>query len=262
VLREAEALSLAREIRPDNVPAIVDLDEGHLILTIEAAPPEMVNWKVELLAGSVDVAVGRLLGAALADWHTQSSNDQRALEPFADGTNFFELRISPFFHRVAEVHRDLERAIGEVATRLASRSQCLVHGDFSPKNVLVGGSRFWVIDWETAHRGDPTFDVAFLVSHLVCKAIHRPEHADAYRACSAAFVDAYLGRSSLPIDPAELVLQLGCLVLARVDGTSPVDYFDDDERGKARALARRVLRERPADLTSVWSAVGDRKGNP
>jgi 5-methylthioribose kinase len=257
VLREAAALSLAKQIRPDNVPAIVDLDEEQLVLTIEAAPPELVNWKVELLAGSIDDTVGRSLGMALADWHSKSWKDQNALEPFADGTNFFELRISPFFHRVAQIHTDLGAVIGEVATRLASRSVCLVHGDFSPKNVLTGGAGLWVLDWETAHCGDPTFDVAFLVSHLLCKAIHRPECAAAYRACSASFVDAYLARSSLPVDPAVLVAQVGCLVIARVDGTSPVDYFDDDEAAAARVLGRRVLLERPADLASVWSWVGN-----
>ncbi len=256
VLREADALALARAIRPDNVPELLDVDEERLVITMRAVPATATNWKADLLAGTAEAEVGRRLGLALADWHSTSASDPGSLEAFADATNFFELRISPFFLRVAEVHADLRPAIERVVARLTGRSSCLVHGDFSPKNVLVEGPGFWVVDWETAHRGDPTFDLAFLVSHLVCKAVHRPALATSYRACADAFVGAYLDHSVLDIATAELIAEIGCLVLARVDGTSPVDYLDADGQAAARALARRVLLEPPDDLGALWSAVG------
>ncbi len=255
VLREADALALARAIRPDNVPELLDVDEERLIITMRAVPARATNWKADLLAGSAEVEVGRRLGLALADWHSTSASDPRSLESFADATNFFELRISPFFLRVAEVHGELRPPIEHVVERLTGRSSCLVHGDFSPKNVLVDRPGFWVVDWETAHRGDPTFDLAFLVSHLVCKAVHRPALAGRYRACADAFVDAYLDHSDLDIGTADLVAQTGCLVLARVDGTSPVDFLDTDEQTAARTLARGALLEPPEDLASLWSVV-------
>jgi tRNA A-37 threonylcarbamoyl transferase component Bud32 len=252
VLREADAMVFARTIRPDNVPEIVDVDEERLVITMRAAPPTMKNWRPLLLAGAVDPDIGRLLGAALADWHSESSAQPAALERFGDRSHFFDLRISPFFLRVAEVHRDLEPIIAEVVVKLTGRSVCLVHGDFSPKNVLVGDRSPWVLDWETAHTGDPTFDVAFLVSHLVCKAVHRPGDADRYRACADAFVAAYLEASALAIEPADLVRQVGCLVLARVDGKSPVDYFSPPEQEAARALGRRVILEGRSDVAGLW----------
>jgi aminoglycoside phosphotransferase (APT) family kinase protein len=253
VLREAEAMTFARKIRPDNVPEVLDVDTDRLVVTIRAAPADVRNWKAELLAGQAgDPLLPNALGHALADWHSASCQHPAELARFADTTNFFELRISPFFYRVAEVHEDLAGAIGDVVSRMSERSRCLVHGDFSPKNVVHDASGFWVLDWETAHRGDPTFDLAFLVSHLVCKALHRPPDAGVYRADADAFIDAYFDRSILDIDATDLVAQIGCLVLARVDGKSPVDYLDHAQQDAARAFARSVLLGRPS-LASIWS---------
>jgi aminoglycoside phosphotransferase (APT) family kinase protein len=256
VLREAEAMTYARRIRPDNVPEILDVDDERLVLTMRAAPADVANWKVELLSGRAGARLlPRALGVALADWHSASSNDPAARERFEEATNFVELRISPFFDRIAEVHPDLAGWIGNVVARMRARTRCLVHGDFSPKNVLFDEDGFWVLDWETAHWGDPTFDAAFLVSHLVCKALHRPADAGAYRADADAFIEAYLGRTRLDVDDADLVAQIGCLVLARVDGKSPVDYLDARQQDAARSFGRAALRG-PDTLERMWSRLG------
>jgi aminoglycoside phosphotransferase (APT) family kinase protein len=252
VLREAEAMTFAREIRPENVPEVLDLDVEHLVITMAAAPASMKNWKTELLSGpSRDQTLAEELGRALADWHSTSAKPSVSAI-FADATNFFELRIAPFFHRIAEVHSDLAGVIGEVVDRMNRRPICLVHGDFSPKNVLHDDARFMVLDWETAHRGDPTFDLAFLESHLICKALHRPSGAEGYRSDADALVAAYLERGLLEVDVSDLVAQVGCLVLARVDGKSPVDYLDADQQELARALARSVLTDRPS-RAEIWT---------
>jgi fructosamine-3-kinase len=256
VLREAEAMTYARMIRADNVPEILDVDDERLVLTMRAAPADVANWKVELLSGRTGAGLlPSALGLALADWHSVSSGDPTAHERFGDATNFVELRLSPFFDRIAEVHRDLAGRVATVVTRMRARTRCLVHGDFSPKNVVHDAEGFWVLDWETAHWGDPTFDVAFLVCHLVCKALHRPADASAYRADADAFIEGYLGRSSLEINEADLVAQIGCLVLARVDGKSPVDYLDGAQQDAARSFGRDALC-RPDTLDLMWSVLG------
>jgi 5-methylthioribose kinase len=252
IVVEAEATSYARTVRPENAPEIVDVDDLNLVIVMTAAAPEMVNWKSALLDGNIDPEVGRSLGSALADWHSASSSDPDALRRFCDRRYFVELRVSPFFKRVGEVHRDLEAVIDLIVDRMMKRSICLVHGDFSPKNVLVSEGSFWVLDWEIAHIGDPTFDLAFLVSHLVCKAIHRPGEAHLYETCARSFLDAYAERSILGADHHDLVPQAACLLLARVDGKSPVDYFDAGQANRARALGRRLLVEGATDLAALW----------
>ncbi|HXQ18380.1 MAG TPA: aminoglycoside phosphotransferase family protein [Acidimicrobiales bacterium] len=252
VIVEADALGFARRIRPDNVPEILDVDEETLTIVMTAAPPNMRDWKSELLEGVTDPAVGRSLGLALADWHSASGADPDVRRRFADRSHFSDLRVSPFFETAADVHRDLAPTIGAVVERMMGRAVCLVHGDFSPKNVLVAPGSFWVVDWEIAHIGDPTFDLAFLVSHLVCKAIHRPGNATGYRACSEVFLDSYFGASTVSAVPEDLLLQVGCLLLARVDGKSPATYLGPIERERARAVGRGVLSGEIADAADLW----------
>jgi hypothetical protein len=102
----------------------------------------------------------------------------------------------------------LERAVGEYVEEMLDTRRCLVHGDFSPKNVLCGGEELWVLDFEVAHVGDPVFDLAFMLNHLMLKAIHRPAACEGYRDCAEAFLDAY----ARPLEEHYLLGHTGCLM--------------------------------------------------
>jgi aminoglycoside phosphotransferase (APT) family kinase protein len=173
---------------------------------------------------------------------------------FSDLTAFTQLRVDPFHRTVAERHPDLADVIGLTVQEMQRSPVCLVHGDYTPKNVLVepGSARVWVIDWEVAHVGDPAFDPAWTVGHLLLKSVHRPAAAPAYAAAAAAFLAAFQAEVSGAVlsDPAQLVRQTGCLLLARVDGKSPAEYLTDSERRRVRALARRLLTDQPPLLTA------------
>lgn len=238
LVTEGWALRLAGDLSPDEVPRVLDLDPRTRTLVVERAPRGWRDWRAELLAGLVDPEVGARLGRALARWHGTSRERPNLLAPFRDDGVFVQLRIDPFHRVVAERHPDLAPAVGAVVERLLSRRECLVHGDFSPKNVLVGPDRLWVIDWEVAHVGDPGFDLSFLLCHLTLKAVHRPRDAAAYRATADAFLKAY---GTAP-DP-ELGAGVACLLLARVDGKSPADYLTARERDEVRELGRNMLRD-------------------
>jgi hypothetical protein len=142
---------------------------------------------------------------------------------------------------------------------MSHRRSCLVHGDFSPKNVLVGDAALWVIDFEVAHLGDPAFDVAFLLSHLMLKAIALPYREAAFLECARAFDETY--RSIVPplAEPRhEYVLgHVGCLMLARVDGKSPVGYLDNAGRRRTRALARRLIAAPPSSLAGLTALLAE-----
>jgi len=137
---------------------------------------------------------------------------------------------------------------------MAHCRRCLVHGDYSPKNVLVGAEGLWVLDFEVAHLGDPAFDVAFMLNHLALKAIHRPDHANRYQACAQSFWRAYqCGVQPGFAGPTSYVLgHLGCLMLARVDGKSPAEYLTIAEQVRSRALALALLAAPPASLKRAW----------
>jgi 5-methylthioribose kinase len=262
-LTEARALELAARLVRGSVPAVLAVDEERCAFAIAKAPATWRNWKELLLAGNVHAGVGVQLGGLLATIHAQTSRDQAVLESFDDVEAFEQLRVEPYHRTVMERWPRLERAIGMVVEEMLDRRLCLVHGDFSPKNVLVGGDdALWLIDFEVAHAGDPAFDLGFMLNHLMLKAIHRPAAFERYEHAAAAFWDAYSAQVSgqLAPDPTYVVLHTSCLMLARVDGKSPAEYLADSERLLARSLATRFLLEPPATVDAAWDALGEALG--
>jgi len=247
-LTEAAALSLAHRLTPDSVPRVFDMDEERCALVIERAPAGWRSWKEDLLDGAADPSVAARLGELLADWHRATWSDALVAERFGDYEAFEQLRVDPYHRTVAQRRPALAGAIREQVAAMRANRRCLVHGDYSPKNVLVGDGGLWVIDFEVAHYGDPAFDVAFLLSHLLLKAIHRPGARDALERCARAFLEGY----ERPLE-GRVVGQLGCLVAARVDGKSPVEYLDEPGRERARAFGARLLLEPPPSPEAVWS---------
>jgi 5-methylthioribose kinase len=247
-ITEADALRLAAAITPNSVPDVLDVDEDTCALVVARAPAEWPNWKEELLAGRADSGVARRLGELLAHWHERTEGDEDVARRFSDAEAFEQLRVDPYYRTVMRRWPALERAVGAHVEAMLDTHACLVHGDFSPKNVLVGEDGMWVIDFEVAHVGDPVFDLAFMVNHLMLKAIHRPEGRDGYRGCAEAFLAAY-GREA---EPSYLFGHVGCLMVARVDGKSPAEYLTEGERLQARALGTRLVLDPPKEPDDAW----------
>lgn len=253
---EAAALRLAAGITPGAVPAVLDVDLDRHALVLEAAPSSWVDWKQELLAGSVDATVAGRVGAVAAAWHAATTGlegDAAFDQPEA----FDQLRLDPYYRATALVHTDLAATIGERLEQLARARTCLVHGDLSPKNVLVGEGDLWVIDFEVAHVGHPAFDLAFLLNHLFLKAAHRPGSFDELRAAATAFWAAYEGGGGLQEAAESALAHHGVLMLARVDGKSPVEYLDEPARERVRTVARSLVTDVPRSLDEAWDRAGE-----
>ena len=251
---EANALRIARDLTPAAVPRVIHLDTADCILVIEAAPADWTVLKDELLAGRVDGELMSGLATVLATWHNATAANP-ALAARCDVPEAFkQLRTDPFHRTVMERHADLAPLIDECIRELEEPRMCLVHGDFSPKNILVGRDGFWVIDFEVAHIGNPVFDVAFLLTHLLLKAAHRPDFRGAYLNAATAFLGTYaaLARPELQSAPDRLAAHVGCLLLARVDGRSPAGYLSPSEQVEVRDLGRRLLGNPVADVESMF----------
>jgi Phosphotransferase enzyme family len=246
---EARALKLAGGRNPEAVPPLLDVDAEMSALTVAAAPAAWQSWKDLLLQGIAEPSVGAHLGRLLGQWHLWSSQHRDQFSELEDVEVFVQLRIDPYHRTAAARHPALAGQFAEAETELLAPSSryCFVHGDFSPKNVLLGHGpdgaqpgeehqpgeeQLWVIDFEVAHVGNPVFDVAFLVTHLVLKSLHRPEQADEYRACAQEFLENY--GQAMAIGDDSLGLHVGCLLLARVDGKSPAEYLSPEEQVAAR----------------------------
>ena len=261
VLTEAAALRLLGSLTPDRVPEVLDVDPDRFAITIARAPAGWVDWKTLLLAGDAGAGVARELGHVLGAWHagTWGSPDVRAA--FDDLEAFEQLRVDPYYRTVMRRRPDLAPAVGRRIERMGIARACLVHGDFSPKNVLVpqspptgaeGGRPLWVVDAEVAHFGDPAFDTGFMLNHLMLKAIHRPDRREAYRACALAFWTAYEESGARRAKQTDTLGHLACLMLSRVHGKSPAEYLDGAGRSAAGRLGRELLFRPPPTLEAAW----------
>lgn len=254
-LTEGHALELATRVAPDWSPPLLDLDEDSMTLAMGHAPSDWQTWKRVILAGDPRPEIASRLGRLLAAWHAALRTRPELSERFEQSDAFEKLRVEPYYRVAAERNPDVGALVREVCERMLATRGALVHGDFSPKNILVGEGS-WLIDFEVAHIGDPAFDLAFLLNHLALKSIHMPEIADGLELAADGFLTAYTAAAEQPladvVSSQHLFQQLGCLMLARVDGKSPVEYLDRHARTRARAIAKSLLLDPVTDVASAW----------
>jgi aminoglycoside phosphotransferase (APT) family kinase protein len=206
------------------------------------------NWKQLLMAGQARVEDARRAGNLLAKIHRHSKGDAEAMRLFDTTPTFFQLRIEAYLLTTAAKHPALRSQIEAEAVRLGGVRECLVHGDFTPKNILVSGERMILLDCEVAWYGEPAFDVASLLNHFFLKALFHAPNDAGMDAMIDAFWSAYqAARPSPEIEPGVGRLLL-MLMLARVDGKSPVEYL-----GPARQqIIREFVQSRlPAENFSI-----------
>ena len=253
---EARCLAYLASILPaGSVPAVRFLDENRRLLAMDVIPLDGPIWKRQLLAGVVEPETARRVGALLGRVHARSAADPATLAGFDHPDLLRDGRTDPFHRAAAAVNRDLARVIEREAERLEHARVALVLGDVSPKNVVVFADRVVFFDVEIAHWGDPAFDVAFCLTHLVLKALVLERHRDSLARSAMSLWESY--RAGVPRWPdleRHVIAELGCLLLARVDGKSPVEYVEDDATKQGvRRLARTLL-------TVPGMAVGDVHG--
>jgi 5-methylthioribose kinase len=250
--------TLADILGPSSVPRVVWVDPEKHSFAMQRLPAHLLPWKTRLLACQVDLGTARRVGELLGQMHSRTRGRADIAAQFADLQYLIDLRINPYHRRVAERRPALAPLIDAVVERMLASRQCLVHGDYSPKNLLVDGDEVVILDCEVAHWGDPRFDVAFCLCHLLLKTLHTSSCPDQMAAAARAYLDAYTA-AGLPVLDTELVRATGCLVLARVIGDSPVEYLTTPElREAALRLGESLLCEPDAPLTCVERALAAR----
>ena len=257
VFTEARALRLQARLTPGRVPHVLDVDPDRFAITIAHAPEGWSDWKARLLAGVADPDVGAELGRVLGVWHRATRDDPAVARDFADWEAFEQLRVDPYYRTLARRCPELAAPVLARIARMEASRHCLVHGDFSPKNVLLGtagGDDLWVVDAEVAHFGDPAFDTGFMLNHLMLKAINRPPARATYRACARLFWQSY-EREGGTAGIGDTLGHLACLMLSRVHGKSPAEYLDARGRELADRLGRRLLLGPPHTVDDVWVAL-------
>jgi 5-methylthioribose kinase len=321
VFREAEAIQALRLVLGDSVPEVIHVDSENFLFIMSAAPAGSTVWKDSLLAGHVSLAVAQEAGRLLARIMTVAPADALRRK-FEDRTVFDQLRIDPYYRTTATRNPDVASELSELIAQSWQIQTALVHGDYSPKNMLVpcprdeapgpscpgdllvgmgvspvkldpgqepalseakdghaslveagrfhkalnqpgarlvGGDHIFLIDFEVVHWGDPAFDSGFLLNHLVLKALHRPRFCQLYVEAARQFWKALiteLGPQAGSDFEYMTLRHLGALLLARIDGKSPVEYIrDESTKERVRRVASCILLERPRRLDEALALV-------
>lgn len=253
---EKEWIRLVAKFLPQSVPEIIGEDAERFTFAMRYLDPVYFkNWKSLLRGGMADiqmaVAVARLLGKI----HEHTAHSKIIATQFANDDNFNALRLDPYLETAAQVNPDVADLLRSLIRRTATTKEALVHGDFSPKNILIGPDGPVILDAECAWYGDPAFDVAFCLNHLMLKLAWMPIYASQYIFFAEEFWQAYCSELH-SLDKIAIEMRVSTLIpglmLARIDGKSTVEYITDSETKKLiRNFSKRNLIETEQTLLGL-----------
>ncbi len=255
--REALGLRWLAELAPPGAitPLVFEDHENHL-LAMQAVPQPHENWKIMLLDGRLNMdhveQFGRLLGTIHRGGYERR---EEAARVFEDRSFFESLRLEPYYGYAAEGVPAASGFLRALVEETRARRETLVHGDYSPKNVLIRGGRLMLLDHEVIHFGDPAFDLGFSLTHFLSKAHHLPEKRGAFAHAARLHWTTYreeVGDPPWTEDLEERAARhtLGCL-LARVAGRSPLEYLDEEELARQREAVLALLRDTPGSVPGL-----------
>ena len=223
------------------------------------APEDHLLWKTQLLAGIVDVDFAAAVGRDIAIIHARSAADPNIPAAFANDDTFEAIRIEPYLRATGRAHPELAARFDALVQTTLTTKRALVHGDISPKNILQGPAGPVFLDAECAWFGDPAFDLAFCLNHLLLKGAREGADRTRYIAAFSALASAYLAgvdwENATGIEARAAAL-LPALFLARIDGKSPVEYLTrESERAAVRHCAEPLVANPPPcvkDIADAW----------
>jgi aminoglycoside phosphotransferase (APT) family kinase protein len=258
---EASYMRAVARWLPHAVPRVLDEDaEAGWFAMDYLAPENHPLWKTQLLAGIVEPDFAAAVGRDLAIIHARSAADPTIPPAFANDDTFEAIRIEPYLRATGRAHPELASRFDELAHTTLTTKRALVHGDISPKNILEGPAGPIFLDAECAWFGDPAFDLAFCLNHLLLKGARSGVARAPYLASYRALANAYLAgvdwepREALEARAAAL---LPALFLARIDGKSPVEYLvAEREKDAVRRCAAPLVAQPPAhlaEIAEIWS---------
>ncbi len=253
---EAAWMREAGAIVPDAVPELLGQDERSGVLAMAYLPPDRFPlWKNQLRQGIADPGTAAAVGRCLVAIHRTTAGDPTLKTRFPNDKIFYDIRLEPYLIATANLHPDRATALLGLVEQTEANRKALVHGDVSPKNILIGETGPVFLDAECACLGDPAFDLAFCLNHLLLKCLWVPSSKAAFLQCFDALTTVYLrdadweDRDAFEERAAAL---LPGLLLGRVDGKSPVEYLQEKrDKDKVREVGRAFLKDRPRRLDEI-----------
>jgi len=263
IFRECELMQTLAPLLPTGtVPEVLFEDRDNYLFAMEAVQADHTVWKADLLAGRADTQIAARMGTILAAIHRETAGNAVLRDQWGDTEVFVQLRVDPFYRRIAQVHPDLRKPVESMIATMFDNPLCVVHADFSPKNILLTTRGPVLVDFETGHFGDPAFDLGFFLSHLLLKTVLFASRRSEYLALVKEFLKRYFAElrvpdRSSPMSSSALagrtIPHLAACMLSRIDGTSRIDYLREERQQKlVRHFCRDLFLSPPTDLNAVF----------
>jgi hypothetical protein len=277
-----------------SVPELLFEDEQYHVIGMTAVPRPHENLKTLFLAGVVGLDVVERCALLLACIHAKSAQlrtqpetlktDRLEAGPtlleagstlleaapgrgsggtlgeslsssFSDLTFFQGLRLEPYYEFTAGKVPQASAFLRKLIDDTLAVAVALVHGDFSPKNILIHGGRPFLLDHEVIHWGDPAFDLGFMLTHLLSKARHLPHHRERFVEAANRFWTIYADQAREAawwsgVEERAIRHTIACM-LARVRGRSPLDYLVPVEKDTQAAVMLQLIKSPPQSLPEL-----------
>ena len=260
--REAQGLRWLSKIIPEHVPTFIFEDMVFHILAMSAISQPHENWKVELLNNDPVIQHAVQFGELLSKIHNAVDDYPDIETDFAERKFFEELRLEPYYAYTASRVAVAEPFLTQLIADTRKRIQALVHGDYSPKNVLLYGDQLFILDYEVIHFGDPAFDIGFSMTHFLSKAHYRAlqrqtfiQMAQTYWQTYANTIAEHFVSQSLEIYAVRHTL--ACM-LARVAGRSPLEYLDTTYRERQQDIVLDLIKRDVKTIPDLITQFADR----
>ena len=198
---------------------------------------------------------GKRIGKLLGLIHKSFFKKKKYKEIFLNDKTFYDIRIEPYLVFTSKFYPEFSDFYKSTIDFLTQNKSTVIHGDFSPKNILLGKNYPVILDAETACWGNPVFDLAFFNNHIILKSIFNKEIFKSYIILSNNFIRSYLANFTV-INNNNIITKFitlqALLILARVDGKSPVEYLNKKQKSLARNLAKNILINKPKNLSNLY----------
>ena len=192
---EAKYFTNCKNIIPESFPTLLGHDQKNYILAMEWFDnKQFVVWKKKLLEKSVSIKNGKRVGKLLGIVHKYFYKKKKFKKIFLNDKTFYSIRIEPYLVFTSKFYPELSSYYNDTINFLTTNQSTVIHGDFSPKNILIGKNFPIILDAETACWGNPIFDLAFLNNHIILKSILNKQIYKGYLNLSKSFLSTYLSQ--------------------------------------------------------------------
>lgn len=254
-------LQMASTVAPGTAPTLHGWSDKYGGFAMEfLGGDDIYLWKKALLDGLPDQGEAADIGRVLGQIHAASTHKFNRI-PFKNADDFSDLRLDPYLRFTAKRHPQIAKTLLDLADALYATDLAVVHGDVSPKNIFIRSGKPIILDAECATMGDPSFDIAFCLNHLVLKSIHLPQTRRSLRVAVGELWAAYAPQISWEAAndlEARVVALLPALMLARVDGKSPVEYLSRTSQDHVRIISVQLVQQSNSTISEFLNELEQR----